>query len=235
MNSNNKQYKENEKFKILIIEDDEISSMAIEMYVKSLEYDVTHSTNCAKDALKSMHSNPADIVISDVKIAGDIDGTQVSQEIYAIYHTPIIFLSAYCSDEILIKAQKSHPIGYLTKPFREDELRALLKLASLKLIEENKNIIKKENFIFDLSSNTLKSDNHSISLSIHEQKLLLILIDASPITVSYNSIINLLWEDTTKSDNIMKERLRTLVKGIRKKTNENFITTIQGEGLKFEV
>jgi DNA-binding response OmpR family regulator len=229
---------ERNKFKILIIEDDNISSIAIEMYVQSLGYIVTDIVSNANDTLKSMIQNQADIVISDIKLKDSINGTQICNKLYQKYQIPIIFLSAYCDDLFLEEAQKSNPIGYLTKPFREDELKALLKLSSLKILEEEKYIISKNNFYFNIKNSKLYRDKclqKEIKLTSHEEKLLSILIDNSPSVVTYETIINILWDSNTKSDDEIKDRIRTLIKSIRKKTYNKFITTVIKEGLKFEL
>jgi DNA-binding response OmpR family regulator len=182
-----------------------------------------------------MQENQADIIISDIKIKGLVNGTQVCDELHLKYKTPIIFLSAYDNDDFLINAQKSDPIGYLIKPFREDELEALLKLASLKVVQKNRSFIKKDGFVFDIENNKLYKNDIEIKLTSNENDLLSFVIDASPNIVGYKSIIEQIWYNSQKSDDELKTRIRTMLRNIRKKTSETYITTIVGEGLKFEI
>jgi DNA-binding response OmpR family regulator len=180
-------------FKVLIIEDEEMVAVSIEMCVLSLGYIVTDTVNSAKDAIISMQENQADIIISDIKIKGLVNGTQVCDELHLKYKTPIIFLSAYDNDDFLINAQKSDPIGYLIKPFREDELEALLKLASLKVVQKNRSFIKKDDFVFDIENNKLYKNDIEIKLTSNENDLLSFVIDASPNIVGYKYIIEQIW------------------------------------------
>ena len=42
---------------------------------------------------------------------------------------PIIFLTAYSSDDIVNRAMKARPLGYVLKPFNDRELKAVIKIA----------------------------------------------------------------------------------------------------------
>jgi FixJ family two-component response regulator len=104
---------------ITIVDDDNSVREALRALIRSLGY-VTASFGCAEDLLKSRRS--ISCVIADVQMSG-MTGPELYDRLSAS-GTPIptIFITA-CPDERARKrALRVGAIGYLTKPFSEDDL-----------------------------------------------------------------------------------------------------------------
>jgi DNA-binding response OmpR family regulator len=120
---------------------------------------------------------------------------------YIRYKIPIIFLTAYFNDEILEYAKDANPKGYIIKPFKEQELEATIKLAIYQQ-NEKKELISIQNIYFDnynynISEQKLFRNNKKIKLSKKSLKLLDILCQNKNRTVSYETLIHELYEEST--------------------------------------
>lgn len=219
--------------KILIIEDEEITSMALEELVISLGYEVTDCVNNALDALKSAKENKPDLIISDIMIQGAVSGCEVSKEIYRDYNIPIIFLTAYFDDDILEYAKESNPFAYIIKPYKDKEIEATLKLAFHKNISNNyKDIVKNGkinigNYFYDQDEKKLFLENTHITISKKSLKLLDLLSKHQNNTVSYEILINYIYGD---DKNNSLDNLRHIVKRLKQKLQIDDIKSVKNIG-----
>jgi DNA-binding NarL/FixJ family response regulator len=70
-----------------------------------------------------------DVIIMDIRLAGNIDGIEASKEICKCYHCNIIFATGYSDDNIRSKAMSLKPLAYLIKPYQMKELISLVDIA----------------------------------------------------------------------------------------------------------
>jgi len=90
-----------------------------------------------KDAVEIVSSRQIDIIITDLKLGGDIDGLAVLQE--AKRHndnTEVILITAYATIDTCKEAIRRGAYDYLVKPIDIDELRALVDQAGRKISAE---------------------------------------------------------------------------------------------------
>jgi len=108
-----------------------------------------------RDALEIVRSQQVDIVITDLKLGGDIDGLAILEE--ARKHngrTEVILITAYATIDTCKEAIRRGAYDYLVKPIDVDQLRTLVDQASRKLSQAAQHRIKsgetaKESFEFD--------------------------------------------------------------------------------------
>ncbi len=87
-----------------------------------------------KDAVEIVSSRQIDIIITDLKLGGDIDGLAVLEE--AKRHndnTEVILITAYATIDTCKEAIRRGAYDYLVKPIDIDELRALVDQAGRKI------------------------------------------------------------------------------------------------------
>jgi len=87
-----------------------------------------------KDALEIVSSQQVDIVVTDLKLGGDIDGLAVLDE--AKRHndnTEVILITAYATIDTCKEAIKRGAYDYLVKPIDIDQLRTLVAQAARKV------------------------------------------------------------------------------------------------------
>jgi len=86
-----------------------------------------------KDALEIVRSQQIDVVVTDLKLGGDIDGLAILEE--ARKHnteTEVILITAYATIETCKQALRRGAYDYLVKPIDIDQLRTLVAQAGRK-------------------------------------------------------------------------------------------------------
>jgi EAL domain-containing protein (putative c-di-GMP-specific phosphodiesterase class I)/CheY-like chemotaxis protein len=119
---------DNTKKRVLIVEDESLIAHQLKKRIINLGYAVTDIVTNSEDALSSLRSNPADIVLMDIVIKGDTDGIEVADMVQQEFNIPVIFLTAYSDDETLQRAELTRAYGYLVKPVQEQELNAMIRI-----------------------------------------------------------------------------------------------------------
>jgi PleD family two-component response regulator len=114
----------NEKSKILIIEDDLDVAEMLNVYFRSLGYEV-FTSNWGEDGIRAGATIRPDLVILDIRLP-DIDGYEVARRLRADRKTniiPIIFLTEKRDRADRLQGLEIGADDYITKPFDVQELR----------------------------------------------------------------------------------------------------------------
>ncbi len=114
---------------ILIVEDEVIVAKDIKNSVETLGYRVAGLAHTGADAVERALNSAPDLVLMDIMLKGDMDGTTAAALIRERLDVPVIFLTAYSDEETLGRAKLTGPFGYILKPFEERELRAAIEIA----------------------------------------------------------------------------------------------------------
>ncbi|MBW8002101.1 MAG: sigma-54-dependent Fis family transcriptional regulator [Planctomycetes bacterium] len=108
-----------------------------------------------KDALKVLNSEKVDIVVTDLRLGGDIDGLVVLEQARRISdQTQVILITAYATIDNCKQAIKQGAFDYLVKPIDIDQLRTLVTQAAKEIADVKKQFTKtrknsKQVFEFD--------------------------------------------------------------------------------------
>jgi PAS domain S-box-containing protein len=124
--------------RILIVEDERITAEDLRDILTDLGYDVTGSVASGAEAIAQAEQNPPDLALMDIRIKGDIDGTETARVLRDRFNIPVVFLTAHADATTLSRAKLSQPLGYITKPFQEAELYAGIEIALHKHREDLK-------------------------------------------------------------------------------------------------
>jgi len=99
------------------------------------------------EALDRLKQKPIDVVITDLKMPGDLDGLGILKAIKSgsarttagLVDPEVILVTAYATADTALAAMKSGAYDYLIKPFQVDEINAVISRALEKraLVEEN--------------------------------------------------------------------------------------------------
>ncbi len=117
--------------KILIVEDDAIIAMRLQDTLDSWGYSTTIISSGEK-ALEWIEQFHPDLVLSDIRLEGKMDGIQAAEQIRTRKGPPIVFLTAYSDEELIERAKLTEPYGFLVKPVEERELRSTIEMAFFK-------------------------------------------------------------------------------------------------------
>ncbi|MFW6330018.1 MAG: response regulator, partial [Alkalispirochaetaceae bacterium] len=115
--------------KVLVVEDERIVALDIKTQLERFGYIVPATFARAEDALAYLASEPPDLVLMDIHLAGKLDGITAAGRIRRDYHLPVILLTAYSDEATIERARASKPYAYLIKPFNARELRTSIVIA----------------------------------------------------------------------------------------------------------
>ncbi|MEN9376938.1 MAG: hypothetical protein RL710_2095 [Pseudomonadota bacterium] len=115
--------------RILVVEDEVIVAMDIAMQLRELGFEpVGHATR-GEQAIELAGQLQPDLVLMDVQLASSMDGVTAAQAIRTQFGVPVVFLSAFDSAAAYDRAALTEPAGYITKPFDDYQLRAVVEAA----------------------------------------------------------------------------------------------------------
>ncbi|MEN8717602.1 MAG: response regulator [Sulfurovum sp.] len=190
--------------KILLIEDEELISKNFSAILENLGYTIVGIAATAKEAYDIALNNTIDVVISDIKIQGKIDGIEACKVLQGIYNVPVIFTSAFNDEEKIKRAANIvKMIGYLIKPIRIDEIDTLIKIAVEKyeILNKKKLVQVNEQYKYDFAKNIIFDDNdEEIILTKNESILLSLLLNRQNKVLEYDLINDTFWENSKNSD-----------------------------------
>jgi len=138
---------------ILIVDDEKNYLIILEALLAPEGYEIITEDN-ALSAFRSIRETDLDLVITDMKMPG-MNGMELLEEAKKIEpELPVIIMTAYGTIEMAVEAMKKRAYDYITKPFRNEELKLTIKKA-LELYR-----LKKENrLLSEALSNRYKYEN----------------------------------------------------------------------------
>lgn len=112
---------------LLVVEDDSDLRGVVALALRNYGYEVKEA-GTGYEALRLIGVRAPDAVILDLGLP-DMDGFEVAASIRAEHQFPIIVLSAFAEEQHQIRALDGGANDYVTKPFRERELMARVRVA----------------------------------------------------------------------------------------------------------
>jgi FixJ family two-component response regulator len=106
---------------IAVVDDDESFRRAMTSFIRSLGCTVLQFAS-AEEFLKSSRLHETDCAVSDVQMPG-MNGIELQDKLIAQgYRLPIIFVTAFPEMKARAQALAAGAIGFLAKPFSDEEL-----------------------------------------------------------------------------------------------------------------
>jgi len=121
--------RDTERLRILIVEDDRISSKDLQCTLERQGHEVVGISESGEAALEQAEAESPDLALVDIRLQGGIDGIEAAKVLHERREVPVVFLTGYSSDEVFERAREVRPAGYLRKPFSDGELSACLAAA----------------------------------------------------------------------------------------------------------
>jgi DNA-binding response OmpR family regulator len=247
-----------DKHRIIIVEDDEITSLNLNMSLQKQGYSVVAICDNIEQAKQKVSTNNPDLIIIDISLQDTSDGIELAKDIKENYNIPFIFLTSYSDDDIISQAKLTEPYGYIVKPFDPGSLHATIQMALFKF---NKEIERKENIdVLKVDKLNLEkllyskrstdkpivpfaSDYHldisicetfyqgkKIKLTKKENAFLRLLVAQLGLVVSFEQAMNYVWDENGATEN----SVRTLVWRLRNKLETDIIKNASGIGYYIE-
>jgi CheY-like chemotaxis protein len=110
------------KRRVLVVEDNLITSMLIEKLLTRSGFEVVGKHTFAEKALEEAQATGPDAIIMDVMLEGSMTGIEAADILKKERDIPIVFLTALSDKETLDRIEAFSNIRKMTKPFEEREL-----------------------------------------------------------------------------------------------------------------
>jgi two-component system NtrC family response regulator len=124
---------------ILIVDDEKNYLVVLEALLGPEGYETVTADNAAA-ALRLIRESDLDLVITDMKMPhmSGLELLEASKELKP--DLPVIIMTAYGTIEMAVEAMKKQAYDYITKPFKNEELKLTIKKAlhNYRLIKENR-------------------------------------------------------------------------------------------------
>ena len=208
----------NNKYKILVIEDEANIRSFMGTILESNGYQALSASTCAEGKLMFSSHRP-DLVILDLGLP-DADGTEFIRFARQASATAIIVLSARSTEEDKIKALDLGANDYITKPFGTGELLARVR-ASLRISRHSSQLGALPGGKFTVGDMEIDYDQRMVSVNgtdVHltqtEYNIVALLSEHAGKMMTYNAIIQEIWGG---ADAGSIKRLQVNMANIRKK------------------
>lgn len=112
---------------VLIIEDEPLIAMQIEGIVSEVGHSVVGIASTRNRAREIFAETRPGLVLADIQLADGSSGIDAVEDILKFGDVPIIFITAY--PEKLLTGERPEPTYLVTKPFRDETVRAAISQA----------------------------------------------------------------------------------------------------------
>lgn len=208
----------NNKYKILLIEDEENIRSFVEAILEANDYKVILAGSChSGETMFSSHC--PDLVILDLGLP-DRDGLEFIRSARQVSCTPIVVLSARSDEEDKVAALDLGANDYITKPFGTAELlarvRAALRNRRFGFGEDRapRDVFRLEDLSIDYAKRLVTVGDRDIGLTQTEYNILAFLSEHAGKVLTYSAIISAVWG---ASDAGSVKKLQVNMANIRRK------------------
>jgi two-component system KDP operon response regulator KdpE len=208
----------NNKYKILLVEDERNIRNLVKTILESVGYQVVHAATY-KAAVTMYASHMPDLIILDLGLP-DKDGIYLLNKVREESLTPVIVLSARTNETDKVEALDAGANDYITKPFGSAELLARVR-STLRNSRHSAEMGRKPGGSFVLMDLVIKYDarqvfiaGKEIKLTQTEYNIIAFLSENAGIMMTYAAIIKAIWGS---SDEGSIKKLQVNMANIRKK------------------
>ena len=228
----------NNKYKILVVEDEANICSFIETLLETNGYQALVANTCTMGLTLFASHNP-DLIILDLGLP-DRDGIELIRTVRQKSMTPVMVLSARTTEQDKIEALDLGANDYITKPFSTGELLARIR-AALRLNRYSSAAAGMPSGTFTAQDMTINYERRKVFVAGQEVKLtqteyniVAFLSEHAGRVMTYASIVKAIWGDT---DCGSTKKLQVNMANIRKKMgsrpgSNNYILNELGVGYR---
>ena len=226
-------------YNILVVDDDEMITEAIEIYLKNEGYNVFKAYD-GIEALKILEDEIIHLIIMDIMMP-NMDGTRTTVKIREEKQIPIIMLSAKSEDTDKILGLNLGADDYITKPFNPLELIArvnsqIRRYTRFSSLKEDENLIVIGGLTLDKESKVVTAEGEVVKLTPLELKILTLLMENPNRVFSIEEIYERVWnEQVVGSVDTVTVHIRRIREKIEINSKEpRYLKVVWGVGYKIE-
>lgn len=208
----------NNKYKILVVEDDRNIANFIQTILETNGYQVLTAERCTQ-GLMVFSSHLPDLVVLDLGLP-DVDGLDFIRQVRSMTTVPIIVLSARSTEADKVSALDLGANDYITKPFGTAELVARIRAAlrtsrlGLQMTDFPGGNYRLKDLEIDFDRRQVTVGDNTVHLTQTEYNILALLARHTGKVLTYSTIIREIWGGM---DDGSVKKLQVNVANIRKK------------------
>ena len=221
--------------RILVVEDERAIAFALDADLRSEGYVVTVAPT-GDQALERARTEPFDLVLLDVMLPGK-DGFEVCRELRrGGFRAPIIMLTARAQEAEKVMGLELGADDYVTKPFSPRELRARVKAALRRSVDEPREVCRFGDTEVDFDRCEVRRGATVVDLTALEFKLLSTFIKRRGRVLTREQLIDAAWgPGVSLNDRVVDNH----IVGLRRKlepdpSQPRFLLNIRGLGYRFD-
>jgi AmiR/NasT family two-component response regulator len=117
-----------ERIRVIIADDESVIRADLREMLTNLGYLVVGEVGDGQSAVNVARELKPDVVIMDIKMP-DLDGIEAAKILTQEKISPVLLLTAYSQRDLIDRAKEAGVVGYLVKPFREQEIVPAIEIA----------------------------------------------------------------------------------------------------------
>jgi len=217
--------------RILLVEDDPMTSKSIEMMLASANLNV-YATDLGEEGIDLAKLYDYDLILLDINLP-DMNGHEVLRQLrLSKIDTPILILSGMDDTENKIKGFGFGADDYMTKPFHREELVARIHAIVRRSKGHAQSLITTGNVVVNLDGKTVEAFGRPVHLTGKEYQMFELLSLRKGTTLTKEMFLNHLYGGMDEPE---LKIIDVFICKLRKKLSnalggENYIETVWGRG-----
>ena len=166
-----------------------------------------------------MKEERPDLVLLDLMLP-DADGIELMGDIQKTADVPVIFISAYGREELIVRAFDMGAVDYVVKPFSPSELAARIRAALRKrAASEPSEPYVLGDLVVNYADRTVTLAGRPVELMAIEYRMLTELSANGGRVVTYDHLLQRIWGERKRKSDDMRP-MRTVAKKLRRKLGD---------------
>jgi DNA-binding NarL/FixJ family response regulator len=118
-----------DRLKLLIVEDEALIALQLKMKLRRAGFDVCESAVSGAEAITLSRSEKPDVILMDIRLAGEMDGIEAARQIGGFSPARIIFTTGNPDSATKTRAMDLKPAAFLIKPVEVHSIMTVLQKA----------------------------------------------------------------------------------------------------------
>lgn len=112
--------------RILVVEDEIITSMWLEAVLTKMGYTVIDKLVSGEEAVRVALQERPDLITMDINLVGDMNGIEAARKIQETERIPVVFMTGYVDKHFQKAAEEIYSPAFLFKPVKVEVLQNTL-------------------------------------------------------------------------------------------------------------
>ncbi|HET9109419.1 MAG TPA: response regulator [Ktedonobacterales bacterium] len=114
--------------RIILAEDDSVIRMDLREELQRQGYLVIGDVGDGQSAINLARELRPDLIIMDIRMP-ELDGIEAARALTSERLAPVVLLTAFSDDELIERAREAGVVNYITKPWRQSDLKPAIEIA----------------------------------------------------------------------------------------------------------